>query len=218
MSSMGKRLQLAREHAGYPSGRQAALSLGWTYPTYAAHESGWRNYPTKVAKKYSKAFGVSEEWLLFGKSPPDWYSLDAPGEMTEVRVPVRYMPLFDTNNVASDIEDQLRVGADRKDYAVVDQGIPAGCFAVRVSSDELEGGTHPIKKGDILIFEPRKEPNSVGAIVILNVRRQTRPSLRKAKSGSGARFRYAAFNENYDDLDEHDGKVFGRAVLHIRKM
>jgi hypothetical protein len=119
MSTPAKRLQLAREHAGYKSGRMAALRLGWKYPTYAAHESGWRMYPPGVAKKYARAFNVTEEWLLFGKSPPTWIGPGSDPELSEVETPLRYMALFQGED-ADQIQRQLTGGADRRDFCIAD--------------------------------------------------------------------------------------------------
>jgi len=42
-----KRLILAREHAGYKSARQAAMSMGWVYPTYAAMRTAFVTSPRR---------------------------------------------------------------------------------------------------------------------------------------------------------------------------
>jgi hypothetical protein len=191
------------------------MRLGWTYPTYAAHESGWRIYPAKVARKYAKAFGVSEEWLLFGKSPPSWYTPFEP-QMFEVESPVRYMALF-SDEEANAIEQVLDSDITRRDFCISDMGnLPPGCFAVKVVSDEAVGDG--FKVGDILIFHMTDEEPPPGSIVILNVKRQLRPSIRRVRAAPGGRLRYVAASENYDDIDTGDGRVFGRAVMHIHRI
>jgi hypothetical protein len=60
----GERLAQARKKAGFTSARKAASAYGWAYPTYASHESGWRNIPRWAADKYAEAFGVKAGWLL----------------------------------------------------------------------------------------------------------------------------------------------------------
>jgi SOS-response transcriptional repressor LexA len=216
MSTQAKRLQLAREHAGYKSGRQAALRLGWTYPTYAAHESGWRTYPVKVAKKYAKVFGVSEEWLLFGKQPPSWYTAKE-DDLIEVAAPVRYMPFFSTEDYST-IEDILHAEIERRDFCISDLGtLPPHCFAVRVHNDEMAGDPSGIKPGDILVFQMTDEEGDPGSIVILSVKRHTKPAIRRVRSGGGG-VKYVTANENYEPLTAGEGRVFGRAVLHVRQM
>src|SRR5690606_16733327 len=89
-----KRLILAREHAGYRSARQAALMMGWTYPTYASHENGLRDFPQKVAERYARAFRVSPEWIMFGTNPPEWASRLDPEPETIKAPPTRALRLF----------------------------------------------------------------------------------------------------------------------------
>lgn len=66
------RLHAARRHAGFKSGRQAALHFGWSSSTYCAHETATRYLPDQTAKTYADAFGVGKDWLLNsrGKGPP----------------------------------------------------------------------------------------------------------------------------------------------------
>ena len=68
METKADRLQIARETAGHTSARQAALSLNWSYTTYAGHENGSRGFD-REAQRYAAAFGVSLEWLLTGRGP-----------------------------------------------------------------------------------------------------------------------------------------------------
>ena len=62
----GNRLVEARIAAGYESSREAADAFGWVYVTYNAHENGSRGIRASVAEKYADAYGVANEWILFG--------------------------------------------------------------------------------------------------------------------------------------------------------
>jgi SOS-response transcriptional repressor LexA len=187
------------------------MRLGWTYPTYAAHESGWRTFPPKVAKKYAKTFGVSEEWLLFGKYPPSWYT-STEQEMVEVESPVRYMPLFTTEDATS-IEQILKADIIRRDFCISDMGsLPPSCFAVRIINHEME---NDLRIGDVLVFQASEEEAQPGGLVILNVRRQSKPSIRRARLAANG-IKYVAANENYEPLEPGEARIFGRAVMHIR--
>jgi phage repressor protein C with HTH and peptisase S24 domain len=66
METMGDRLRWARQKAGYPSARQAAIKHGWTGSTYAAHENGQNEFDERTAKLYGKVFRRSPGWLLTG--------------------------------------------------------------------------------------------------------------------------------------------------------
>ena len=56
METMGDRLRWARQKAGFPSARQAAIKFGWTGSTYAAHENGQNEFDERTAKLYGKVF------------------------------------------------------------------------------------------------------------------------------------------------------------------
>lgn len=69
MGESSDRLRMARERAKFKSARAAALRHGWTVSTYASHENGQTDVPSKEAKKYAKAFKVSAGWILTGDGP-----------------------------------------------------------------------------------------------------------------------------------------------------
>jgi phage repressor protein C with HTH and peptisase S24 domain len=69
MTDSNERLRQARERAGFPSARSAALRFGWIPSTYASHENGQTPVPVKDAPKYARAFKVSAAWLLTGEGP-----------------------------------------------------------------------------------------------------------------------------------------------------
>lgn len=64
---MHERLQTARSNAGFTKAAEATEQFGWAYSTYAGHENGSRGITRDAAAKYARAFGVSPEWILFGK-------------------------------------------------------------------------------------------------------------------------------------------------------
>lgn len=68
-----QRLTLAREAAGFKSGREAAMRHHWAESTYTQHENGTRGMRQAVIESYAKAFGVDASWISFGtgKNPPD---------------------------------------------------------------------------------------------------------------------------------------------------
>lgn len=68
---MGNRLKWAREKAGYPSARQAALKLNLPPSTYSAHENGQNDFHTEDAELYGKAYKVRPAWLLTGEGSAD---------------------------------------------------------------------------------------------------------------------------------------------------
>ncbi|CAN7306025.1 XRE family transcriptional regulator [Phenylobacterium sp. LjRoot164] len=75
MSTLGERLQIARKARGYETATDAAVALGIPVATYTQHENGRRGFPAKRAPQYARAFGVTTDWLLFGRG-------DGPGGAT----------------------------------------------------------------------------------------------------------------------------------------
>lgn len=65
----GERLRRARAAAGFKTAAAAAAALGIKTPTYTSHENGTRDFGDADAARYSRAFGVAVEWLVFGIEP-----------------------------------------------------------------------------------------------------------------------------------------------------
>lgn len=67
-SGAHERLRDARKKAGYKSASEAARHFGWTDSTYRHHENGTRGIKRDEMKKYSSAYRVPIDWLLFGRT------------------------------------------------------------------------------------------------------------------------------------------------------
>jgi hypothetical protein len=66
MDTPNARLKAARSRK-YAKAVDAADALGIPRGTYLGHENGHRGFPAARAPTYARRFGVSEEWLLYGK-------------------------------------------------------------------------------------------------------------------------------------------------------
>lgn len=66
MDSPAARLRIARLRAGYETGKDAAVSLGFPVSTYLSHENGSRGISAKRAAVYARKYKVREQWLLYG--------------------------------------------------------------------------------------------------------------------------------------------------------
>ena len=80
-----KRLQWARETAGYETPTDAARALGMREPTYLGHENGSRGFKAH-ADHYARKFRVNLEWLLTGRgvARSDESSARSPGWVINV--------------------------------------------------------------------------------------------------------------------------------------
>src|SRR5579864_6362894 len=69
MNTPGSRLKAARERAGYDSAKAAALAMGVPIATYTEHEKATTHLPARRADDYAKFFGITPEYLLYGRGP-----------------------------------------------------------------------------------------------------------------------------------------------------
>ena len=65
--SMGERLRKARTGAGYGRATEAVRKFGWNYSRYMNYENGERAIPPKQAALFAAAFGVTIDFIYFGK-------------------------------------------------------------------------------------------------------------------------------------------------------
>jgi phage repressor protein C with HTH and peptisase S24 domain len=70
MKTPAERLKWARSKR-YSSTSEAARSTGMHRQNLSDHEAGRRKISSEQARTYAWRFGVSPEWLLFGKGSPD---------------------------------------------------------------------------------------------------------------------------------------------------
>lgn len=68
MTEPFERLQKAREDAGFAGPTEAARAFGWGVSTYLSHENGTRGLRPDTADRYARAFRVTTEWILFGRT------------------------------------------------------------------------------------------------------------------------------------------------------
>lgn len=134
----------ARLMAGYKTGREAALAQGVALSTYAQHELAEQFLPARRAHKYAAFFGVSPEWLLYGRNGLD-------GEaMTTV-------PL---------------IGSDGKAVREV-HGLPTSTAYTQAYEIKAEDGLGPHFQGWLAFFElvdVENDPHLVGPLSVVALR------------------------------------------------
>lgn len=212
-----KRLMLAREHAGYRSARQAALSMGWTYPTYASHENGIRDFPQKVAERYARAFRVSPEFIMFGTNPPEWTEEFGEPELVKVKAPTCSLRLFaDTD--ADALRGWLRDPVGGPQFYVTDLGnLSAQAIAMSVSSNEMRAkpavaGEREIWPGDTVLINTGHRKIRPGDTVAVLVDGDDDVHLRKVVMRDG-KLTFMALNRDYGEFTK--GDVVGRVMWVI---
>jgi SOS-response transcriptional repressor LexA len=83
---VAERLRRAREAAGHETAKAAADAIGIPTATYTQHENGTRGLPAGKARLYAHAFGVTPEWLLYGRGEA---TIGPEAILPARRVPVR---------------------------------------------------------------------------------------------------------------------------------
>jgi transcriptional regulator with XRE-family HTH domain len=65
--AIADRLRRARISAGYERATEAVRKFGWNYSRYMNYENGERAVPPKQAILFASAFGVTVDYIYFGK-------------------------------------------------------------------------------------------------------------------------------------------------------
>ncbi len=67
LKSIADRLRRSRINAGFERASDAARRFGWSYSRYMNYENGERAVPPKQAILFASAYGVTVDYLYFGK-------------------------------------------------------------------------------------------------------------------------------------------------------
>jgi len=65
--AIAERLRSARIHSGFERATEAVRKFGWNYSRYMNYENGERAIPPKQAILFASAFGVTVDYIYFGK-------------------------------------------------------------------------------------------------------------------------------------------------------
>lgn len=132
-----RRLKEARENAGFPSAKSAAVRFGFNYNTYSQHERGLVGI-TRAAKEYAKAFRVSEAWLLTGEGSSQTSVVEIVGRL----------------GAGAEVESEMEQGG----FGVVEIpfALPAEMVALEVYGDSML----PVYKNGhiIVVYKNQKKP------------------------------------------------------------
>jgi len=95
--SIAERLRRARIHAGFERATEAVRRFGWNYSRYMNYENGERTIPPKQAILFASAFGVTVDYIYFGKGDSLNKIERTPSIPSRI---VRRIPLVGLENVA----------------------------------------------------------------------------------------------------------------------
>lgn len=136
--AQGRRLKLARERVAPDSAtdgwaevrRRTRSSI--SKDAYIQHENGTRSLKGQ-AVFYAAAFDVPEEWLVWGKNPPDWADNQGNGQRSHVRA----VPII--SDVAAGLLAEPGAQIEGEHQTIEISGLPPGeYFATRVDGDSMD--------------------------------------------------------------------------------
>lgn len=134
--AQGERLRLARQQAGHKTATDGwnavkrSTKSSISKDAYIQHENGHRSLKSQ-ARDYAAAYSVPEEWLVWGKNPPEW----AGGPDGSSRP--RTIPVISWV-AAGDLADpthQLPYGSETVELGELG---PGEYFATRVRGDSMD--------------------------------------------------------------------------------
>lgn len=242
MSELGDRLKKARESAGYPSARAAAVKKGWKISTYSAHENGQNDYGPDDAQRYGRAFKVAAGYLLTGEGAPPRGELSrvAPGQEFAPDADGGESPITELDRPFPDALPQMvgRIGGGSTGAVItIDVGdmqsreevgewwrIPPGVLRGLARADvartvgfAMDGDSMEptIQRTDIVFIDTgrqRMEPDGIWALDYGLGRTLKRVSVERAEGQT--RYVLKSDNKAYPDqaFDPEEVTIFGRYV------
>lgn len=173
---MHERLRQARQRAGYPSARAAAIRFGWSPSTYSAHENGQNGFDTEAALTYAKAFSCDVSWLVLGDVP------------LQQRSAVEIIGVAYSTDKIKRLKKDLPKG---EKFANLIFTVPEHCMAIWVHQD----GLYPrYDNGDLIIVR------EIPLRLLENVKRRPEEHLLETKDGT----RYLRTMVYREDRDEYE--------------
>lgn len=147
-----ERLKIAREASNLGGYRKLSTRFGWNENTYKSHERGSNGFSVTTGREYAKVFGVSFDWLYFGR-----------GEMRDQNQPlpnIADVPLISFVS-AGQLTDQSAVFR-LTDYPTIPAiDLPQGRWiALRVEGDSMNKVSPPESIIFVNLDDRRLVPNA----------------------------------------------------------
>jgi transcriptional regulator with XRE-family HTH domain len=147
IKSIAERLRRARIHAGFERATEAVRKFGWNYSRYMNYENGERAIPPKQAILFASAFGVTVDFIYFGKGD----ILDRIEKTPSLSLkPVRRIPLVGLEN----IEELKRIASGFEPMLAItipvsgDETLPEHAIFIELIDKSMSNPNEPVS------FEP----------------------------------------------------------------
>jgi transcriptional regulator with XRE-family HTH domain len=148
IASIAERLRRARIGAGFQRAADAVRKFGWSYSRYMNYENGGRAIPPKQAILFASAYGVTVDYIYFGKDEfLNRIETAAPLKLRSVRriALVALGNIAELQRIVSGLEPMMAVTIP---VAGEDETFPEHVIFVEIEDKSMSSPTAPIS------FEP----------------------------------------------------------------
>lgn len=173
LKSIAERLRRARINAGFDRASDAARKFGWSYSRYMNYENAERAVPPKQAILFASAYGVTVDYLYFGKRD-NLNQLD--GTQTLISRMVRRIPLVALENMS----ELKRIAEGQEPTSVT---VPVGSFEtipdrgifIEIKDKSMSNSREPVsfEPGDKVMIDLDANPTPSDFVLALVPAEQT---------------------------------------------
>lgn len=173
LKSIAERLRRARINAGFERASDAARRFGWSYSRYMNYENGERSVPPKQAILFASAYGVTVDYIYFGKR--DTLN-QLEGTQTLISRMVRRIPLVALENMS----ELKRIASGLEPTSVTVpvgslESIPERGIFVEIKDKSMSNSREPIsfEPGDKVMIDLDANPTPSDYVLALVPEEQT---------------------------------------------
>jgi transcriptional regulator with XRE-family HTH domain len=174
LKSIADRLRRARINAGFERASDVARQFGWSYSRYMNYENGERAVPPKQAILFASAYGVTVDYLYFGKR--DVIKQIEGNQAISSRM-VRRVPLVALDNMSE--LDRIAQGQEPNQTVTVPissrEAIPERAVFIEIKDKSMSDPREPIsfEPGDKALIELDASPAPSDFVLALVPEEQT---------------------------------------------
>ncbi len=168
IKSIAERLRRARIHAGFERATEAVRKFGWNYSRYMNYENGERAIPPKQAILFASAFGVTVDYIYFGKGDI-LNEIERTGGISSKIV--RRIPLVGLENIAE--LQRIASGFEPMLAATIpvsgDDTLPERIIFIEIQDRSMSNPNEPIsfELGDKALIDLEASPSPTDFVLAL---------------------------------------------------
>ena len=173
LKSIAERLRRARITAGFERASDAARRFGWSYSRYMNYENGERGVPPKQAILFASAYGVTVDYIYFGKRDNQ---NQIEGTQALLSRMIRRIPLVALENMS----ELKRIASGLEPTSVTvpvgsRESIPERGIFIEIKDKSMSNAREPVsfEPGDKVMIDLDADPTPSDFVVALVPEEQT---------------------------------------------